>query len=109
MRGSVRKRCSCPPELDARGRRKACTIKHGSWGYTVDLGPGLGPDGVHVERRQVTRFGFTTKKDAEKALAQVLDANGVTQAAPAPRFSRTPSGPIEAPPKDTTELADIGW
>ena len=71
MRGSVRKRCSCPPELDARGRRKACSIKHGSWGYTVDLGPGLGPDGVHVERRQVTRFGFPTKKDAEKALAEV--------------------------------------
>jgi alpha-methylacyl-CoA racemase len=39
----------------------------------------------------------------------ITDANGVTQAAPAPRFSRTPSGPIEAPPKDTTELADIGW
>ena len=75
MRGSVRKRCSCPPELDARGRRKACSIKHGSWGYTVDLGPGLGPDGVHLERRQVTRFGFPTKKDAEKALAEVLDAN----------------------------------
>jgi len=75
MRGSVRKRCSCPPEVDARGRRKACSIKHGSWGYTVDLGPGLGPDGVHVERRQVTRFGFTTKKDAEKALAEVLYAN----------------------------------
>jgi integrase len=75
MRGSVRKRCSCPAELDARGRRKACTIKHGSWGYTVDLGPGLSPDGVHLERRQVTRFGFPTKKDAEKALAEVLDAN----------------------------------
>jgi len=39
----------------------------------------------------------------------IVDVNGVTQAAPAPRFSRTPSGPIEAPPKDTTELADIGW
>lgn len=39
----------------------------------------------------------------------IVDVNGVTQAAPAPRFSRTPSGPIEEPPKDTTELADIGW
>ncbi|ORB49840.1 carnitine dehydratase [Mycobacteroides saopaulense] len=39
----------------------------------------------------------------------IIDVNGATQAAPAPRFSRTPSGPIAAPPKDTTELADIGW
>jgi integrase len=74
MRGSVRKRCPCPPEFDQRMRRKACTQKHGSWGYTVDLGPGLNPKGDHVERRQLTRFGFGTKKEAERALAEVLDA-----------------------------------
>lgn len=75
MRGTVTKRCSCKPELGSRGRRKACQIKHGSWGYTVDLGPGPNPRGEIVARRQLTRFGFATKKDAEKALAEVLDAN----------------------------------
>jgi alpha-methylacyl-CoA racemase len=39
----------------------------------------------------------------------VVHANGVDQAAPAPRFSRTPSGPVSSPPKDTTPLDDIGW
>jgi len=75
MRGTVRKRCQCPPEFDTRGRRKACQVRHGSWGYTVDLGPGPNPEGEHVERRQMTRFGYATKKEAEKALAEVLDAN----------------------------------
>ena len=75
MRGTVRKRCQCPAAVDSRGRRKACPEKHGSWGYTVDLGPGPNPDGEHVARRQLTRFGFATKKDAEKALAEVIDAS----------------------------------
>lgn len=75
MRGTVAKRCSCKPEVDSRGRRKACQIKHGSWGFTVDLGPGPNPAGEIVARRQLTRFGFPTKKDAEQALAEVLDAN----------------------------------
>jgi hypothetical protein len=74
MRGTVAKRCSCKPEVDSRGRRKACQIKHGSWGYTVDLGPGPNPTGEIVARRQRTRFGFPTKKDAEQA-CRVLDAN----------------------------------
>ena len=36
-------------------------------------------------------------------------ADGVTQAAPAPRFSRTPGGPVGGPPQATTALDDIGW
>ena len=75
MRGTVRKRCQCPAVFDSRGRRKACPEKHGSWGYTVDLGPGPNPDGEHVARRQLTRLGFATKKDAEKTLAEVIDAS----------------------------------
>lgn len=35
--------------------------------------------------------------------------DGVTQAAPAPRFSRTPGGPVGGPPQATTALDDIGW
>ncbi|MET0699767.1 MAG: CaiB/BaiF CoA-transferase family protein [Mycobacterium sp.] len=39
----------------------------------------------------------------------LVDAHGVTQAAPAPRFSRTPAGPVGAPPTVTTPLDEIGW
>jgi alpha-methylacyl-CoA racemase len=39
----------------------------------------------------------------------LVDPGGVTQAAPAPRFSRTPAGPVGAPPTGTTPLDEIGW
>lgn len=39
----------------------------------------------------------------------LVQANGVDQAAPAPRFSRTPAGPVGAPPQAATPLADIDW
>jgi alpha-methylacyl-CoA racemase len=39
----------------------------------------------------------------------VIDNDGVEQVAPAPRFSRTPAGPVGTPPKATTPLDDIGW
>jgi alpha-methylacyl-CoA racemase len=39
----------------------------------------------------------------------VITAHGVQQAAPAPRFSRTPAGPVGPPPGATTPLAEIGW
>jgi alpha-methylacyl-CoA racemase len=38
-----------------------------------------------------------------------VDNGGVEQAAPAPRFSRTPGGPVGAPPKGTTALDEIEW
>jgi alpha-methylacyl-CoA racemase len=41
--------------------------------------------------------------------ATVIDNDGVEQVAPAPRFSRTPAGPVGSPPKTTTPLDDIGW
>jgi alpha-methylacyl-CoA racemase len=44
-----------------------------------------------------------------RARSTVMENDGVKQAAPAPRFSRTPSGPVGAPPKGTTELDEIGW
>jgi alpha-methylacyl-CoA racemase len=44
-----------------------------------------------------------------RARSTVVDKDGVDQAAPAPRFSRTPSGPVGKPPKDTTGLDEIGW
>jgi alpha-methylacyl-CoA racemase len=44
-----------------------------------------------------------------RARSTVMERDGVEQAAPAPRFSRTPAGPVGAPPKATTALDEIGW
>ena len=44
-----------------------------------------------------------------RARSTVIDNNGVEQAAPAPRFSRTQAGPVTAPPQGTTALDEIGW
>jgi alpha-methylacyl-CoA racemase len=43
------------------------------------------------------------------ARATVINANGVEQAAPAPRFSRTPGVSVGPPPAATTSLDEIGW
>ena len=44
-----------------------------------------------------------------RARSTLVDSDGVVQAAPAPRFSRTPSGPVGTPPKGATSLDEIGW
>jgi alpha-methylacyl-CoA racemase len=44
-----------------------------------------------------------------KARSTVVTVDGVDQAAPAPRFSRTPSAAVGSPPKGTTPLDKIGW
>jgi alpha-methylacyl-CoA racemase len=57
--------------------------------------------GVDVER---------SRRDPHlTARATVINTGGVDQAAPAPRFSRTPAGPVGPPPPATTPLAEIGW
>ena len=71
MKGSVVKRCPCPPQHNARGRRVACRLDHGSWSYVLDTGHG--PDG---KRRQERRSGFRTRDEAEAALAAVVKAVG---------------------------------
>ena len=43
------------------------------------------------------------------ARSTVVNAGGVDQAAPAPRFSRTPSAPVGPIPQATTPLDQIGW
>jgi alpha-methylacyl-CoA racemase len=43
------------------------------------------------------------------ARSTVITAHGVEQAAPAPRFSRTPAGPVGPPPAATTPISEIGW
>ena len=69
MKGSVVKRCSCPPAYSAKGERLACKIKHGSWSFIADAGRTR--DG---KRRQVKRGGFATKAEAEAALAELIDS-----------------------------------
>ncbi|MGV0716173.1 CaiB/BaiF CoA-transferase family protein [Mycolicibacterium sp. XJ662] len=44
-----------------------------------------------------------------RARSTMVAANGVDQAAPAPRFSRTPAPPIGTPPQATTSIDDIRW
>ena len=44
-----------------------------------------------------------------RARSTILHRNGFDQAAPAPRFSRTPAGEFGPPPTNTTRLEDIGW
>jgi alpha-methylacyl-CoA racemase len=44
-----------------------------------------------------------------RARSTLVTANGVDQAAPAPRFSRTQSGQVGAPPTATTPLDEINW
>ncbi|MGV0603046.1 CaiB/BaiF CoA transferase family protein [Mycolicibacterium sp. XJ1904] len=49
------------------------------------------------------------RSDHLRARSTLVQANGVDQAAPAPRFSRTPAGPVGAPPQDATDQIDIDW
>lgn len=44
-----------------------------------------------------------------RARSTVITARGVDQAAPAPRFSRTPAGPVGPPPAATTPIDEIDW
>ncbi|WP_083213325.1 CaiB/BaiF CoA transferase family protein [Mycobacterium malmoense] len=44
-----------------------------------------------------------------RARSTVVTAHGVDQAAPGPRFSRTPAAPVGRPPAATTPLTEIGW
>ncbi|MEQ0805765.1 hypothetical protein ABLN64_10750, partial [Mycobacterium tuberculosis] len=47
--------------------------------------------------------------DHLKARSTVITAHGVQQAAPAPRFSRTPAGPVRPPPAAATPIDEINW
>ncbi len=77
MKGSVYKRCKCPVEYDAKGRRKSCRKPHGSWVFVADMGV----DPVSGKRRQVRKSGFRTSEDAEGALAKFLTDVGTGQIA----------------------------
>lgn len=44
-----------------------------------------------------------------RARSTLVTVNGVDQASPAPRFSRTPAGPVASPPQGTTPINEIDW
>jgi integrase len=68
MKGSTYKRCACPVEYDSRGRRKACSKRHGSWAFVADIGP----EPKTGKRRQQRRGGFRTQAEAAAALEKVI-------------------------------------
>jgi alpha-methylacyl-CoA racemase len=57
----------------------------------------------------VLTWSEAASNDHLNARSTVITAHGVEQAAPAPRFSRTPAGPVGPPPATTTPLAEVGW
>jgi len=73
-RGTVRQRhtTKCPKGLDGKG-----WVDHkcrGRWWWVLDLGP----DPMTGKRRQPSKSGFATKRDAEADLAAARDRLGVT-------------------------------
>lgn len=57
----------------------------------------------------VLTWSEAATNDHLNARSTVITAHGVEQAAPAPRFSRTPAGPVGPPPAATTPINEINW
>jgi alpha-methylacyl-CoA racemase len=57
----------------------------------------------------VLTWSEAATNDHLNARSTVITAHGVEQAAPAPRFSRTPAGPVGPPPAATTPVSEINW
>lgn len=64
MRGRVKRRCPAPKPGQSGCRGKTCAHLYALW-----LDQPRGEDG---KRRQITRSGFETKEEAERALAKAL-------------------------------------
>lgn len=78
MSGSVYKRCPCFPN----GSASPCQKKHGAWVYVVSV-----RDPGSRKRRQVRKGGFTTRRGAEEALAELVVS--VNQGAVVPSDKQT--------------------
>jgi alpha-methylacyl-CoA racemase len=57
----------------------------------------------------VLTWGEAASDEHLRGRSTLITAHGVDQAAPAPRFSRTPAGPVGRPPATTTPLNEIDW
>jgi len=64
-------------------------------------------DGAH--RIDVQVAAHLVRQVVEPAVVLLEQLGDRGQAAPAPRFSRTPAGPVGPPPPKTTPLGEIGW
>ncbi len=67
MKGHVYKRCPCGVLKDSNDRRVNCSRRHGSWYFVHELPL----DGVG-RRRQTTKGGFATEREARGALNDAL-------------------------------------
>ena len=57
----------------------------------------------------VLTWSDAARSEHLRARDTIVTRHGVDQAAPAPRFSRTPPGQVGAPPKDATPVDRIDW
>ncbi|WP_084730443.1 CaiB/BaiF CoA transferase family protein [Mycolicibacterium elephantis] len=57
----------------------------------------------------VLTWSEAAQNDHLRARSTLVQANGVDQAAPAPRFSRTAAPPVGPPPQATTPIDEIRW
>ncbi|OCB56225.1 carnitine dehydratase [Mycobacterium vulneris] len=57
----------------------------------------------------VLTWGEAAKSEHLLDRSTLITVDGVAQAAPAPRFSRTAPGAPGQPPQSSTDIADIGW
>ncbi|MFD0279774.1 hypothetical protein ACFVHB_38600 [Kitasatospora sp. NPDC127111] len=71
MKGTTYKRCKCPPRYNEAGKRLACSKKHGTWSYVVDI-PLTDVGRKEHGRQQLTRGGFTTQHEATDELHQAI-------------------------------------
>jgi integrase len=69
MKGSVFKRCPCPPETLKKGKSGqylSCKKDHGTWSYRLDAGI----DAETGKRRRPSGSGYQTREQAEDALTK---------------------------------------
>jgi alpha-methylacyl-CoA racemase len=57
----------------------------------------------------VLTWGEAASNAHLRARSTLIETHGMIQAAPAPRFSRTPAGPVGAPPSSATPIDQIDW
>ena len=67
MKGHTYKRCPCGALRDDAGRRVNCSKRHGSWFYVHEL-----PPDASGRRRQASKGGFATEREARMALNDLL-------------------------------------
>jgi len=78
----IDKRCGCRDEAGNKLGAKCPQLArsgHGSYGYRIELGPGLDGKGVFRQRRQEYKGGFAKRRDAEQAKAEHLTLLGQGQ------------------------------